>query len=448
MEPNRQLEAWLDQSGMSRAGLAARINRLGDTSEVTLRYDHTAVARWLKGQRPRGRVPEYICDILGRQLGRTLTLDDIGMASRSAPPASADPAGGGLNRFLERSAVLWHSDRLHGEPPGPALLTGGAAVAPVWEWENPPEDLDVSHTGRSRVTPGHVEVLRAAREHYEHLYRHAGGVATRPRVVAFLTAEVAPLMRGTYDDATGRALCRAAGSLAAVSGICAYDADAQGLAQRYFHQALRLAKASGDRLFGGYVVSLLVNQALFLGDDRRSLACAEAVLRATGPHASPALATDLFAMQATAYARLGDRRSAHRCMRLAEAYGTRIRPAEEPAETGYVQPGLLQVRLAEALLELGEVEAAGRYAREAVCAPAHVRGRVNRLATLSDAEMRGGEADRAAATAVEMVGCARGIESQRLRGRMRRVRDRLAGQHAVAAAEAASRIDAALRVPL
>lgn len=456
MEPNSQLDALLDQSGMSRAGLASRINRLGGATGITLRYDHTAVARWLKGQRPRGRVPELICEILGGKLERTLTLGDIGMGVPEMARVPGAPTGrmrageAGervLGRFVERAASLWRSDQVHDDWPGPTLLTGASAVAPVWEWENPPEDRDVSHGGEIAVTEADVTVLHTARGHYEHLYRNAGGVATRARVVGFLNGEVAPLLRGSYGDDTGRELFRAAGSLAAVSGICAYDADAQGLAQRYFHQALRLGKASGDLLFGGYVVALLVNQALFLGEARHAIACAEAVLRTTGPHASPALATDLYAMQATAYARLGDRRAAHTCMRWAEAYSERIRREEEPAETGYVQPGLVQVRLAEALLLLGEGEAATRYAREAARAPAHVRGRVNRLATLTDVELFAGEPERAAVTAAEMVGTARGIESQRLRGRMRRVRRAFARHPGTSAAEAAKLIEDSLSVP-
>ncbi|SFX47845.1 hypothetical protein SAMN02787144_1003267 [Streptomyces atratus] len=92
----------------------------------------------------------------------------------------------------------------------------------------------------------------------------------------------------------------------AVAGICAYDSDAHGLAQRYFHQALRLAKSSGDKGFGGYVVALLVNQSLHLADYRQSVAFAQAALRGAGDHISPALAADLYAMQAKAYACLGD----------------------------------------------------------------------------------------------------------------------------------------------
>ncbi|MET7638398.1 transcriptional regulator [Streptomyces sp. NPDC005438] len=446
MEPNSQLNALIGESGMSRAGLASRVNRRGDQVGVTLRYDHTAVARWVKGQRPRGRVPELICEVLGERLSRTLTLDDIGMGASA--PAVPPPTEGELRRFVERAPVLWRWDEPHPDQSGPPLLDGAAAVAPVWEWENPPEDVDVAHRGTCRVSPGDVTVLRAARAHYEQLYRNAGGVATRPRVVGFLTHSVAPLLAGEYDDATGRALHRASGSLAALTGVCAYDGDAQGLAQRYFHQALRLAKASGDRPFGGYVVALLVNQALFLGDHRRALACAEAALRAADGRVSPALATDLYVMQATAYAHLGDRRHAHDRMRVAEWHAGRLSDRDEPEEMGYVQPGLLEVRLAEALLVLGELGPAARYAERAAREPSHVRGTVNRLATLTDVEVRRDEPERAAATADRMVERARGMESQRLRGRMRAVRDRLAQHPASCAHAAAERIDDALRVPL
>jgi hypothetical protein len=458
MEPNSQLDVLLDQSGISRAGLAMRINRRGAEKNVTLRYDHTAVARWLKGQRPRGSVPEFICEVLGARLKRTLTLTDIGMGGPpgSLSSASVQDAGDAgdaegpdaLGRFVDRAAVSWRSDQLHAEMRGPALLTGAAAVAPVWEWENPPDDLDVSNQGAREVSELDVSVLHAARGHYEHLYRNAGGVATRPRVVGFLNGEVAPLLRGSYSDSTGRELCRAAGSLAAMGGICAYDADEQGLAQRYFHQALRLGKASGDRLFGGYVVALLVNQALFLGEDRRAIACAEAVLRTPGPQSTTALAADLNAMQAKAYARIGDRRAAYECMRNAESCSTRIRPEEEPEETSYVEPGLVQVRLAETLLVLGELDLAQRYAEEAAGEPAHVRGRVNRLATLTDVELRGGSAERAAQTAVQMVDQAQGIESQRLRQRMRLVRKHLLQHPGTPGDRAAKLIEETLRVPL
>ncbi|KJY26724.1 hypothetical protein VR46_39875, partial [Streptomyces sp. NRRL S-444] len=61
MQPNALLDALLAEAGMSHAGLAAHVNQAGRSRGLALRYEHTAVTRWLKGQRPRGQVPDLIC---------------------------------------------------------------------------------------------------------------------------------------------------------------------------------------------------------------------------------------------------------------------------------------------------------------------------------------------------------------------------------------------------
>ena len=444
MEPNTLLDALLDEAGMSHAGLAARINTTGRAIGRTLTYDHTAVGRWIKGQRPRGAVPDLICEVLSARLQRPLGHDDIGMGKPGAATPPAELAG-----FVERATALWRSDQQQRPDiqTAPALV-GTAAVMPVWDWENPPEDQDVSRPGTPRVGGSDVEMLRAARTRYEQMYRSAGGVATRARIVGFLTGHTAPLLRGSYSDATGRSLYRASGGLVAVAGICAYDSDAQGLAQRYFHHALRLAKASGDKAFGGYVIALLVNQAIFLKDYRQAVAFAEAGLRAAGDHISPGLATDLNAMQAKAFARLGDIPAAHMAMGRAEAAAARIRAAEEPPETGYVQPGLVEAQLAEALISMEDWQPARSYAEEAVRTQAHARGRVHRLATLTTVDLGRGEPEQAAANALAALDLAAGMESQRLRDRFVSLRLKLAAHGSAAARDAVEQIDASLSVPL
>lgn len=447
MQPNTLLDAILDEAGISHAGLAAHVNQAGKARGLALRYEHTAVARWLKGQCPRGQVPDLICEVLAARLHRSVTLDDIGLG---VPGRPADThAGGTLSGFVERATALWRSDEQQ-RPHilGAIAVTGTPAVMPVWEWENPPEDVDVSRGGRHRVSRTDIDMLRSARAHYEQMYRKTGGIAMRSRIVGFLNAETAPLLRGRYTDATGRQLHRATGGLVAVAGICAYDSDAHGLAQRYFHQALRLAKASGDRGLGAYVIALLVNQSLFMREFRQAVAFAEAALRAAGRHITPALAADLYAMQAKAYAHLGDGSSALSCIRRAESAAERIHRGHEPDETGYVQPGLVNVQVAEALLSLGDLAAAREHSTAAVDTPAHDRGRVHRLAVLTQIELRQGDADKAAATAVEMAEQARGMESRRLRDRLRAVREHLVLGGCSGTAEAAALIDGALRVPL
>lgn len=445
-EPNTLLEAVLDESGMSRAGLALRVNDAGTASGLRLRYDHTAVGRWIAGQRPRARVPELICAVLTAALGRPLTLEDIGMGRTDTKAPGAVP----LAQFVQRVPALWRSDRLAREDVREAsVIDGLPAIAPVWEWENPPEDRDVSRVGSPRVGQADVDVLRFARDRYEQIYRHAGGVAVRDRVVSFLDIHGGPILRGSYADAIGRQVHRAVGGLAAVAGICAYDSDYQGLAQRYFHQALRLAKASGDHAFGGYVLALLVNQALFLRDYRQAVALAEAALRTAGSFVTPALASDLHGMQAKAFGRMHDQTAAHEHMRAAEAATGRIGLSEEPPETGYVQPGLAETQFAEALLSLGDLSAATAHAEQAANVVVHARGRVNRLVTVTRVAIAGRELDHAAQAANTMLDQAQGMESRRLHGRFRAIRNNLAPfASSLAVRDVVERVDAALAVPM
>lgn len=445
MEPNTLLDALLDEAGMSRAGLAKRVNEAAHAHGKQTRYNHSSVIRWLNGERPRGIVPDLIYTVLSERVDRPLTLEDIGMGQdgrAAAPPAS-------LAGFIERSTALWRGDLqqrldLRTAP----VITGLPAVGPVWEWENPPDDTDVSRNGTPRVGASDITLLVNARGHYEQMYRKAGGVATRSRIVQFLNTETAPLLRGAYTDGTGRELHRATGGLVAVAGICAYDSDAQGLAQRYFHQALRLAKASRDRAFGGYVIALLVNQCLYMREYRQAVAFAEAGLRTAGHAMSPALACDLYAMQAKAFSRMGDTRAAHRAMTMAETAAGQIRRDEEPAETGYVQPGLLEANLADALMRLGDTGPAQAYAAEAVATQTHERGRVHRLATLSDCLLRSGEAERAAAAAHSVLETMQGMESRRLNDRLVRLRRSMTGLRSCATSDVIERIDDTLRIPL
>jgi hypothetical protein len=84
-------------------------------------------------------------------------------------------------------------------------------------------------------------------------------------------------VKGAYGDETGRELFRATGGLAALAGVCAYDADLQGTSQRYYFQALRMAKACLRRQVIQY---------------------AETALRGSPGSLSPALVTDLNSLQA------------------------------------------------------------------------------------------------------------------------------------------------------
>lgn len=421
-EPNILLADLIRESGISNAGLAARINRVLGT-----RYDHTAVARWVRDYAtPRGRAPQVICEILSQRLGRQISMSDIGMDRTGGDHPPTD-----LTTVVARTAALWRQDARDERFLSDAKPAGGSTVImPLFEWENPPGDRDVSRSGSRAVGDSDVDRLVTARHRYQEMYRRAGGIPVRPRLARFLSEQVAPAVAGTYSDATGRRLYRTVGSLTALAGICAYDASRQALAQRYFLSALRMAKASGDRAFGAYIIALLSNQAMAAAEYRLVIQYCETALRAARGDLSPALVSDLCTMQARAYARLGDQQACHDHMQRAETAAGRIRQDQEPTETSYVQDGLVQTQHAEALRQLGDLEAAEEYAIEAVRTAdgAHLRGQVHRHAGLAMIRAQAGRVDEALEPAQAMLARVQGMESGRLHDRVRSVRHALASR--------------------
>jgi hypothetical protein len=169
-EPNILLDALIDEAGMSHDGLASRVNQAGARDGLMLLYDHASVRRWIRDATiPRGRAPELICEVLSMRLGRTVTLADAGLG-RGVEGAEGTP----LAKAVDAAAALWRSDfkqasAIHAAQP----VQGAAAIVPVFEWENPPDDLDVTRRAGSRVSAEHVRALMAARLRYERMYREA-----------------------------------------------------------------------------------------------------------------------------------------------------------------------------------------------------------------------------------------------------------------------------------
>jgi len=242
----------------------------------------------------------------------------------------------------------------------------------------------------------------------------------RARITALLVERAAPLLRASYDNLLGRQLYRAVGGLAALAGVCAYDANQQPLAQRHLFTGLRLAKASGDRQFGAYIVALLANQALYLDERRLVVQYAESALRGGGPNLNPALITDLHALAGKAYARMGDARACRPHLRKSESVAANLGQHDGHDEISYVQPGLVETQVAEALRRLGDLPMAQTYAEESVrtASVTHLRGQVHRYAGLALILTAQGDLDRGVHVAGQMLDRAEGMESGRIHDRI------------------------------
>ncbi len=98
-----------------------------------------------------------------------------------------------------------------------------------------------------KVGHSDVQKLREAAEDARRWDSKYGGGDWRSSMVPeCLRVEAAPLLLGSYSDEVGRALFGASAELTRLAGWMAFDTGQQEAAQRYYIQALRLARAAAD----------------------------------------------------------------------------------------------------------------------------------------------------------------------------------------------------------
>ncbi|MEO3843093.1 regulator [Streptomyces sp. B22F1] len=180
-----------------------------------------------------------------------------------------------------------------------------------------------------RVTQGDIGAMRSVAEMFRALDNAYGGGHARQALVRYLEHEVEPMLRGTYNEATGRRLFSAAADLTRLAGWTSYDIGAHGLAQRYFVQALRLAQASGDRAYGSYVLVTMSRQAVYLGHGREAVQLTRVAQQGVGGGAPPVVQALLHAAEARGHGLLGEVRACTTSLARAERALESARPGEE-----------------------------------------------------------------------------------------------------------------------
>ncbi|WP_405570600.1 transcriptional regulator [Streptomyces sp. NBC_01167] len=418
-QPNERLQALIQEAGCSNAGLARRVNMVGTERGLDLRYDKTSVARWLRGQQPRGRAPGIIAEALGRKLGRTVTIDEIGMANgknlASGVGLQFSPTVLGA---IEQVCELWRSDVGRRDFLSGSAVAASALVEPSRDWLITGADTQVARTAGSRVGVSDVEAVRAMTAALTELDHRFGSGHVRPVVVHYLNSVVSGLLSGSYRESVGRELFAAVARLTELAGYMAVDTGQPGLAQRYYIQALRLAQAAGDRAYGGYVLAASMSHlAAQLGNPREIAQLARAAQEGARGHVTPRAEAMFLAAEARGHALLGD---AHTCHAVAGRAQTALERAEprsgdDPAWIAHFDRAYLADELAHCYRDLGQPEAAARHATDAL--EGHPESRARRLAIglvlLATAQVQQREVEQACHTgsrAVELLG---GLRSSR-----------------------------------
>ncbi|MGW4030591.1 transcriptional regulator [Streptomyces sp. NPDC004838] len=412
-QPNERLQALIQEAGCSNAGLARRVNMVGAERGLDLRYDKTSVARWLRGQQPRGRAPGIIAEALGRKLGRTVTIDEIGMANgknlASGVGLQFSPTVLGA---IEQVCELWRSDVGRRDFLSGASVAASALVEPSRDWLITGADTQVARTAGARVGVSDVEAVRAMTAALTDLDHRFGSGHIRPVVVHYLNSVVSGLLSGSYRESVGRELFAAVARLTELAGYMAVDTGQPGLAQRYYIQALRLAQAADDRGYGGYVLAASMSHlAAQLGNPREIAQLARAAQEGARGHVTPRAQAMFYAAEARGHALLGDARTCHLVAGKALAALERAEPDEDddPPWIAHFDRAYLADELAHCYRDLGQAEAAARHASDAL--EGHPESRARRraigLVLLATAQVQQREVEQACQTgtsAVELLG--------------------------------------------
>ena len=247
-QPNERLQALIQEAGCSNAGLARRVNMCGAEHGLDLRYDKTSVARWLRGQQPRGPGARRSSPrrSAASSAARSRSTRSAWPTARTSPPASASSSRRPCSAPIEQVCELWRSDVGRRDFLSGSAVAASALVEPSRDWlitgAGPAGGARRRGRGSGMSDVAAVRAMTPALTDLDHRF---GSGHVRPVVVHYLNSVVSGLLAGSYREAVGRELFAAVARLTELAGYMAVDTGQPGLAQRYYIQALRLAQAAG-----------------------------------------------------------------------------------------------------------------------------------------------------------------------------------------------------------
>lgn len=227
-------------------------------------------------------------------------------------------------------------------------------------------------------------------------------------------------------------LYRTTADLAALAGWMSYDVGLQPTAQKYLVLALHAAKEAGDRPLGAFILSSMSRQMIHL--DRPDDALELIHLAQYGSRESATATTQamLHALEARAYANMGQVNKCHRAVRMAQDTFADSRPAEDPSWISFFNEAELHAENAHSYRDLAYV--AGRSPTYASLArpemekavngfsddPVHQRAYALNLVGMGTVHLLMREPEQAAHFTEHAIRVARRVRSERVNTRIRK----------------------------
>ncbi|MFJ8566578.1 sporulation protein [Streptomyces sp. NPDC093514] len=309
-----------------------------------------------------------------------------------------------------------------GSMTGPA--TGSAASPAAGPASGPPSTVVPAQAGAEtprdhgqRVGHSDVTKLREAAEDARRWDSKYGGGDWRSSMVPeCLRVDAAPLLLGSYTDEVGRALFGATAELTRLAGWMAFDTGQQEAAQRYYIQALRLARAAADVPLGGYVLASMSLQATYRDFPDEGVDLAQAAVERNRGLATARTMSFFRLVEARAHAKAGDSAAAGAALRAAEGWLERSRAGDpDPTWLGFYSYDRFAADAAECYRDLKLPRQVRRFTEQALSRPTeeYVRSHGLRLVVSAVAELESGNLDAACAAGTRAVEVAGRISSAR-----------------------------------
>ncbi|MFJ6778325.1 sporulation protein [Streptomyces yangpuensis] len=293
-----------------------------------------------------------------------------------------------------------------GTPTGPPTTVVPAQPGP----ETPREH--VQRVGHSDVT----KLREAAEDARRWDSKYGGGDWRSSMVPECLRVDAAPLLLGSYTDEVGRALFGATAELTRLAGWMAFDTGQQEAAQRYYIQALRLARAAADVPLGGYVLASMSLQATYRDFPDEGVDLAQAAVERNRGLATARTMSFFRLVEARAHAKAGDSAAAGAALRAAEGWLERSREGDpDPTWLGFYSYDRFAADAAECYRDLKLPRQVRRFTEQALSRPTeeYVRSHGLRLVVSAVAELESGNLDAACAAGTRAVEVAGRISSAR-----------------------------------
>ncbi|MFJ3927002.1 hypothetical protein [Streptomyces sp. NPDC090022] len=331
--PNEQLTSWFVRSGWSKGELARQVNRRArQMGAHHISTDTSRVRRWLDGEQPREPVPRILSELFSERFGTVVAIEHLGLRTAHQTPSVsgvdlpwAGPQTVALLGEFSRSDLMLARRGFLGT--SLALSAGPALIEPMQRWLVPVPAADpVPRDGGGAGPAGHrpprlsepeLDLLEATTVMFRQWDAQCGGGLRRKAVVGQLH-EVTDLLQENHPGPVMKRLFKVAAELAELAGWMSYDVGLHPTAQKYFVLALHAAKEAGDKPLGSYILSNMSRQMIHLGRPEDALELIHLAQYGSRDCAGPRTQAMLYAMEARAYANMGQPSRCKRAVRMAE----------------------------------------------------------------------------------------------------------------------------------